>query len=103
MPHYEGRILPAEWQIVRRWSEEANAERYWLQRLDVSSGAWRDVSGPYRQRGAAYAYYQRRRIEYLSDQRKALATHGTTQHEHEWQQRRYLPPFCAICGAERTE
>lgn len=98
MPRYEGRILPAEWQIVRRWLADANAERYYLQRLGAD-GAWRDVSGPYKQRGPAYDYYMRRRMAYLSDERTAGEPHG-----HEW--RRIFPGVefpqrCGVCGLER--
>lgn len=98
MPRYEGRILPAEWQIVRRWSSEAGGERYYLQRLGTD-GAWRDVSGPYTQRGSAYDYYMRRRMEYLSDQRKAMQAAGG-QHAHEWE-RHFDIERCAVCGEER--
>lgn len=101
MPRYEGRILPAEWQIVRRWSEEANAERYYLQRIGTD-GAWRDVSGPYKQRGPAYDYYTRRRMEYLSDQRKALTATGAPC-PHEWIDHRGGLWRCAICAEERWQ
>lgn len=83
------RIQPDDWRIVQR------ADGWWLQRKQ-ESGAWRDMRGPYKQRGGAAAYYQRLVAYAIRTERSET----TGQHTNHWWYEMSRRRRCRICGVE---